>query len=651
MGRVTEREFHPGAATLGARLADVALCEGCHEDVADGFRASAHGHASFDNPLYRVAVERLAHERGTAATRVCGGCHDIALLVDGALDAPIEASDRRAHAGISCRSCHGFSAVDVVGNGAWTLDARDIPLPREGDRESLRAHKERTAPPLLRSVTLCVTCHRSFLDGASGNPHALVGQDDATPWARSVYAGSLAERIDEDLPESDCRGCHMPAEATRLGDAASKDGRVRSHRFLGGHTYLAAMRGDDATTRAVAARMRAALGMYVVALTTPSTERGIELDVVVRNVGVGHNFPGGVRDAQDTWLEVSIVGEDGGLILGAGLEHEASSGGGAHVFASHAAGDSGARLLERETHLFRTTVFDATIPPRDAAVIRFAGELPQGVPRARLTALVKLRHRSRTPALRDVACRESKTVRGARFRREGGLDPCVVQPVTTLAEVRVPLVGARPLDFDGEVARGLGLLRGVSEAVHEAAAPLARAYTLARTDRERAIVLSAEARLAIREGRAADALSAAAQADELVRHHPAVARLRGDAHKTEWRLADAAHEYGAVARASPRDDGAFAEWAMALGGAGRFASALDAARVGLVLQPRGADLLRVQAASLDQLGASSKEATGAFLSVRLPEIAPRIRAACSARVAGCAAERMGVHAHRLEAPP
>ncbi|MBK6697542.1 MAG: hypothetical protein IPG50_35955 [Myxococcales bacterium] len=120
MGRVTEREVHPGAATLGARLADVALCEGCHEDVADGFRASAHGHASFDNPLYRVAVERLARERGTAATRVCGGCHDIALLVDGALDAPIEASDRRAHAGISCRSCHGFSAVDVVGNGAWT---------------------------------------------------------------------------------------------------------------------------------------------------------------------------------------------------------------------------------------------------------------------------------------------------------------------------------------------------------------------------------------------------------------------------------------------------------------------------------------------------------------------------------------------------
>ncbi|MBK6697546.1 MAG: hypothetical protein IPG50_35975 [Myxococcales bacterium] len=86
---------------------------------------------------------------------------------------------------------------------------------------------------------------------------------------------------------------------------------------------------------------------------------------------------------------------------------------------------------------------------------------------------------------------------------------------------------------------------------------------------------------------------------------------------------------------------------MALGGAGRFASALMQ-RVGLVLQPRGADLLRVQATSLDQLGASSKEATGAFLSVRLPEIAPRIRAACSARRRlRCRAH--GVHAHRLEA--
>lgn len=36
MGRVTEREVHPGAATLGARLADVALCEGCRGGITDG---------------------------------------------------------------------------------------------------------------------------------------------------------------------------------------------------------------------------------------------------------------------------------------------------------------------------------------------------------------------------------------------------------------------------------------------------------------------------------------------------------------------------------------------------------------------------------------------------------------------------------------
>src|SRR3954453_21214812 len=91
---------------------------------------------------------------------------------------------------------------------------------------------------------MCSSCHKAFLDDSTGNAHHLVGQDDASPWARSAFAGSDGARIDEDVPQRDCRGCHMPRVEAVQGDLGAKNGTVASHFFLGGHTWLASMQGD-----------------------------------------------------------------------------------------------------------------------------------------------------------------------------------------------------------------------------------------------------------------------------------------------------------------------------------------------------------------------------------------------------------------------
>jgi hypothetical protein len=88
----------------GADLADVEDCAQCHADVAGQWRKSAHAFASFNNPVYRVVVEKIRKDRGNKTSQFCGGCHDVALLVDGAMIGAIEPTDLRAHAGITCKT-------------------------------------------------------------------------------------------------------------------------------------------------------------------------------------------------------------------------------------------------------------------------------------------------------------------------------------------------------------------------------------------------------------------------------------------------------------------------------------------------------------------------------------------------------------------
>jgi hypothetical protein len=182
-------ELEPGSDGLGAALAEAAVaCESCHAEIAAQWRESAHAAASFDNPLYRVSVEGFRDAQGGRASRMCGGCHDVALLVDGAMDEPVRPDDRRAHAGVSCLVCHGVVEARPDGNGSYRLRGDEVPLPVEGDPASLRAHRRRMASPALRTAELCGSCHRSFVGAYTGHDHHLTGVDDLTAWRRSIYA-------------------------------------------------------------------------------------------------------------------------------------------------------------------------------------------------------------------------------------------------------------------------------------------------------------------------------------------------------------------------------------------------------------------------------------------------------------------------------
>jgi tetratricopeptide (TPR) repeat protein len=528
-----------------------------------------------------------------------------------------------------------------------------------------------------------------------GNPYHLPGLDDLSPWLGSGYAGQRAARVDRPVEQRDCRGCHMPSVEAPAGDrAANEAGRIASHRFAGAQTAMAAslagLRGDaQGVSQLEADRelLRSAASLDLAALLPVDPEAGegalplppagasiragvrYRLDVVVRNVGAGHRFPGGIRDAQDTWLEVALFDAEGRLLLSAGGQHaEGEDPSAAPLRALAVDAEARPSLLHR-VQRFRGTVADATIGPRDARVVRYLFSLPGEGP-YRLRA--RLRHRRHERAFQEAACEEERSAEGAPFSQpvEGRAPPsaCAPAPITELAEAeawigrgslsrvgRAERAGS-PLPGEAERLFALGLALGgqLQERLEEAEAPLLAGLRIAREVGDRGtqgLLLAQLSRVRGRQGRLEEALARAEEAEALIGPHPALDRLRGLAYALVWRWPEAASAFGRSAEGAPGDFRLWAALAQARGSLGRDRESLWAARRGLLLWPRDEALLRSQALALRALRHPVAEAAEqAYLSQRSPDLLTELRFRCAREVPGCARLQLPVRTIELRPP-
>lgn len=609
---------------------------------------------------------------GKPASRMCGGCHDLALLVDGAMDRPVTGDDRRAHTGVTCRICHGIDRARVDGNGSVLLDGDPIPLPRQGDAASIAVHKKAAAPvrTTVNGLPVCGSCHRGFLSAETGNGHLLIGQDEMSSWAGSAYSGSGLGRIDA-VEKADCIGCHMPQVPAPRGDASATGGKVASHRFAGGHTWLAAMLGARDQLAAHRQMLRGAASIDIAGVKIASRWHlpadGAPLaagdtavfDVVIRNLRAGHRFPGGVLDAQDVFVAIDVTDARGQVIATAGGAHlEGRADPSAHILRAMVADESGTPRYGRDTHSFRAPIINHTIAARDAAAVRYRLVVPEDAALP-LRVRARLLHRTRNPIIAKKACAEQRSPRGrayAAFIADDGksLDACQAPPLTEIAAAAV--VAGAPATAPEPVRRlyelGMALRHSVSERLGEARVPLERALELLgdRDPRMRAAILAQLGAIAGRQGRTAEALALLDRAEALIGPHPALERARGGALALVWRWGEAVAALEKAMAAAPRNLGGWRALAIAAGSLGDHRRALEASARGLALQPRDADLLRVQALALEALGAGADlagRAMSAYARHRRPDRATDIRIACAQNVAGCARERDPVHVHDL----
>jgi len=659
------------------RLLDTTTCAECHGEIAAQWKGSMHHRSSFNNPFYQDVFDRFVADNGRQKGRFCGGCHDTALMFDDTILAEVRPEDPKAHAGISCAVCHGVTEATTEGNASYTLTTSPIPLPKEGDEPSLVAHRARVGMAALRSDALCASCHIGFISADTGHAAVVTGLNEYTPWRRSGFNGSKAARLDA-VAQQRCVDCHMPM--VQVGDK-----QVRSHRFAGGHAAMASMTGDTAQLQAIEMLLKQAARLDVIAvgegLGRPVVKDGelnvvpgseLAFDVVVINENTGHKFPGGALDLRDTWIEVDLTDASGAPVAAAGAEHERTGEDlSAHRLRALVVTEEGKAVLDHRVASFRTPVYDNSIPPRSAAVVRYTWAVPADLDPARLplTARVRLRHRRLQHDFQATNCKASTTPRGKAFlaesRKRTGqrLDPCATQPVIDIAEASAHFgtgAAARYSDHEArawwlrQLYRGIGLEGHVQERLQEAQDAFEGALTSLGDEGESKEV--ARVRLELgkvkgKQGRTDEAARLFDEVQAITGEHPAVAMARGEAFARVWRWKEAAAAFEQAARLAPQDDQTWRELAIARGSAGDHRGALEAAQQGLRLEPRDPYLLRSQMLAFQRLAPDSPEtasARTAFLAFERDEKAPSIQSACSDASPDCWLERLPVHSHSLQ---
>jgi hypothetical protein len=660
-----------GVADVAA-MANVQACASCHAEATHQWQSSAHAHASFDNPWYRASVDGLRSDVGYGPSKHCAGCHDPLPLLAGSMDKEVQPTDPLASAGVTCLVCHSIQSATPDGNASFTLTTAPVPIPKPGDAESLQRHRERLASKALRTPVLCASCHRGFLGRHTGISHHLSGMDEPGAWRASAFGGSHAGTL-EHVTEQTCTDCHMAKEAVLLREVSAHDGALRSHRFAGAHTALAAQSGDALQQSAIVAQLQRGVRLDVpvvrrggqpFAVTDAVTLKAGEqltFDVTLRSYAVGHQFPGGLKDLQDTWLEFDVRDHKGRLLATAGRDQASREDPSAFVLRATVVDAEGhAETRHLVTH-FGTVAYDHTIAALGARVTRYQLTLPTTF-EGPLSVQARLKHRKHRVEAREIACAASRSERGRAFasaaRRAGSkvIDGCSAEPITLVTQTSVVVGDSQQADHARDVRplpsrlydHALGLSSNVQEQLDEARWSIERALSELHKDpkhntEDEANLLVLRGRIDARQGRLEDALQSAASAQALLGLQPAISRVRADAYAAVWRWPQCAAELTQLTQVSPFDTAAFRDLAKARYSADDAAGALQAAHTGLGLQPRDEALLRVQTVALETLKSpEAAAAREAFLFYREADETTTSKLACDQRTANCMRDRLPV---------
>jgi tetratricopeptide (TPR) repeat protein len=611
---VRRRGFYAGDA-VGA-----GDCSNCHGDIAAQWASSAHRFSSFNNPYYRVSVEEFRREKGLPASRFCGNCHEPTVVATGAMDRPIDRLQPAPQSGVTCMVCHSITHVDLEGNGRYLVDLRPVPTVKG-------PHGARVRPPLLGEPRFCAACHKVGLGPEITGARWLRGQNDYDAWHASAVAGNGAGSVFRPPATQRCQDCHMPLERAVLGDAAAKNGMIRSHRFLGANTALAHLRGDREQEASTGSFLR---GKASLALVWSGGDR---LDVVLRARGVGHRFPGGTMDSNEVWLEVTAL-DDRGRVLArsGGRDPDGALAPDTHLVRAQPVDGNGRPLLRRDPQHMRGVAFDAALTPSDPQVVRYL--VPAGTARVQ----ARLLYRKFTPAYARLACDDLPTSTRSR---------CLDLPVAEIAAAEIAAGAPPPDDPATLIDWGVALADATTDHAGEARDPLERARSLAPRRVEPLLGLG---RLALRLGQTDEAVRVGEGALALAPEHPAALLLITRARLAAYRSAEARIPAERLARRLPGDRVALALLARARGLSDDAAGALEAADRLLVVDPESEEGHYQRALALRELGCAD-EAEAALARYDFHRVAVEtdleLRARWRTLHPGHADESEPCHTHRL----
>lgn len=403
------------------QLIGAASCERCHADTVAQWKDSAHRFASFNNPFYKASVEALRKDHGFKKSQFCASCHDPAILFPGNMMKEINAETMEAQAGLTCLFCHSIDRIhNRTGNGAYRLQDEQPPsyafeYARGDTRQEIHdyvmkakpaVHKREMLKPFFRTGEYCSICHKVNLDVPVNGYRWLRGQNEYDNWHNTGVSHNNPQTWYEPPVAKTCQDCHMPPEDAPLGDVAARGGKIRSHRFLAVNSALPHIRGDTESIKRMEAFLRdAKLRVDVFALhredgrietmldkNPPSVRPGevIQIDVVVRNQGVGHTFPGGTNDSNEGWVDFSLNDGRRALWQSGAIDARGHVDSAAHFYGALLVDKESRRIARRNVADIHTTVYASVIPPSGSDIARYRFRIPETQPEGELTVRAAL---------------------------------------------------------------------------------------------------------------------------------------------------------------------------------------------------------------------------------------------------------------------
>jgi hypothetical protein len=331
-------------------------CMNCHEDITRQWMASAHREAALD-PTYVSNINLLEQNRGISATRYCEGCHAPVALLSGELSpGGKHGGVSNTHAneeGVSCMSCHGIeSLVHLKGVASFRFKPKQDYLFAQSEHPLLtrlhdwilRVRPDQHIKDMGRSISkeskFCSSCHTQFMDKDMNNWGWIKMQDEYTAWLESPYSKQHEESFSSGKVTR-CQDCHMPLQPSNDPSADSK-GLIRSHHFPGSNTVLPLLRNDQKQYQATREFLQS--NKLNITIDKPHRKDSVRtmtaldenmrrtegapyyyylgekanMNIVVSNRGVGHDFPGGTIDINEAWIEFLVMDAEGHLVFSSG---------------------------------------------------------------------------------------------------------------------------------------------------------------------------------------------------------------------------------------------------------------------------------------------------------------------------------------------
>lgn len=685
-------------------------CVRCHQDIVWQWSASAHRFASFNNPFYEATINDLrAHATAPnpwvlrhlaaypdldsnvafAKSKWCSGCHDPALMLAGKMNRPIDRRSVEAQAGLTCLACHAIDTIhNRTGNGNYNIaDEQEDPYLFANARggtlgaflhdAALKAkptvHKRQMLKPFFREAEFCATCHKVSLQEPVNNYRWLRGQDEFDNWDDSGVSLNASRTFYLPPKRRVCQDCHMPPEPATLGDVAAKNGMVRSHRFLAVNTALPYLRGDTATIRRIEAFLRdEKLSVDIFALSSRRTGQTVmaidrrapavlpgdvvTVDVVVRNRGVGHTFPGGTNDSNEGWLEFTVLDGEGRVLAQSGFVGEDGHlDSMAHVYKALIVDRYGNPIHKRNAQDIYVTVFANVIGPGTADLAHYEFAVPPALAGRELTLRARLLWRKFDRFYTEFAYRANPE----GFKQFAETPDLPITEIAT-AEVRVRVArsgmrvpargagGAAASDWMRYNDYGIGLL--LEENTRQAAAAFGEVERLAPERIDGPLNL---ARVALQDGNLEAAYAALRRAEAIAPGDPRAAWVWGLALQEDGEYGRAVQAYRRVLEVFPGDRAAWRNLGRTYYLDGRYEDALAALDRVLAIDPEDRVAHYHRMLALRALGreAEAQAAALAYELYAIDESAQEITLAYRRRDPGANLMAQRIRTHQLVLRP